>query len=37
MEKTPVVKDDGTSQTELLFKQASELFTVDTSLQVIAL
>ena len=37
MEKTPVVKDDGMSQAELLSKQASELFTVDTSLQVIAL
>ena len=37
MEKTPVVKEDGMSQAELLSKQASELFTVDTSLQVIAL
>ena len=37
MEKTPDVKDDGMSQAELLSKQAAELFTVDTSLQVIAL
>ena len=37
MEKTPDVKDDGMSQADLLSKQASELFTVDTSLQVIAL
>ena len=36
MEKTPDVKDDGMSQADLLSKQASELFTVDTSLQVIA-
>ena len=35
MEKTPDVKDDGMSQADLLSKQASELFTVDTSLQVI--